>query len=186
MPSSKSTPNPSIQVLYFRILSDQDEEFFRDIEILSDQTFLDFHEMIQRSIDFDGNELASFYQCDRDWNKEFEITLIDMEEDELPIIMMKRAKIKDFLADRHQRFLYEYDFLNTITLFIELMQTKKPESGKKYPNCVNCSGGLNMTLGIDDPLEDPVFKALDDIMDKDVADTDDEDDEEDYGDEDDS
>jgi len=159
----KKTASNSISVYYFRLLSDQDEEFFRDIEILSDQTFAEFHDIIQRSIEFEGNELASFYQCNRDWEKLHEITLIDMEEDELPLTVMNKARLFQFVDGLRQRFLYEYNFLSPTTLFIELMQVKKPEKGKKYPRCVNCSGGLNMTLGIDDPLEESIFKDFKDF-----------------------
>jgi hypothetical protein len=165
----KKTLNNTISIYYFRLLSDQDEEFFRDIEILSDQTFLDFHTVIQQSIEFDGNELASFYQCNRDWEKVHEITLIDMEEDELPLTVMSKARLFEFVDGLKQRFLYEYNFLSPTTLYIELMQVKKPEKGKKYPRCVNCSGGLNMTLGVDDPLEESIFKDFkdfDDIIDE--------------------
>ena len=47
----------------FRMLMDDQEDFLRDFEILSSQTFLDFHNLIRESVELQGNELASFFVC---------------------------------------------------------------------------------------------------------------------------
>ena len=54
----------------FRLLYDEIEGFVRDYEIGAKQTFKDFHDIILKSIPgLDPKELASFYICDRKWNK---------------------------------------------------------------------------------------------------------------------
>ena len=139
-----------MHIYKFRILSDEDENFIRDIEIKSTQSFEDFHYIILESIDFIGHELASFYMCDRKWDKLREITLLDMmgptepetksDDDEfdvkpevIPIFIMKDSKINKFIDDPHQRLVYEYDFLNPHTFYIELLKIQTAEEGVYYP-----------------------------------------------------
>jgi hypothetical protein len=138
------------------ILEDHDD-FLRDIEILPNQTFEDFHKIILSTTGLNGQELASFYTCNSNWRKQKEITLIDMndeqdvadevEEDEnIPkkhLYVMNESKIRDFIEDPHQRIIYEYDFFNLKTFFIELSKiitADEPESA--FPRCVKSQGNL--------------------------------------------
>lgn len=142
-----------MHIYKFRILSDEKEDFIRDIEIKSTQTFESFHYAIIESIEFAGNELASFFICDRKWNKTKEITLIDMkieidekeknddfdDEEEVKIVyqtsIMKDSKINQFIEDPHQRMVWEYDFFNLRTLYIELLKIVPAIDGIDYPRC---------------------------------------------------
>lgn len=173
----------NIHVYKFRILSEEDDKFIRDIEIKSTQTFEDFHFIILESLGFKGNELASFYTCDRKWNKHKEITLLDMTEqqapesdqfedgeairqDIMPMFVMKDSKINKFIEDPHQRFIYEYDFLNLRTFYIELVKIIQGEENIKYPRCTLSKGKINefpdmvksipadSDLGVNDDFED--------------------------------
>jgi hypothetical protein len=128
----------------FRLLFDEVEDFVRDYEILASQTFQDFHNIIIESIKgLNDKELASFYICDGRWDKQIEITLIDMdmvsntEEDDMPRTIMSEAVLSDFIDDPHQRLIYEYDFLNLKTFYIELLKTFESNSNGKYPQCVH-------------------------------------------------
>lgn len=145
-------------VYKFRLLFDDVEDFVRDYEILSKQTFLDFHRCILDSIQGLGSEeLASFHICDRKWNKRNEITLMDMsidqedDEEELrdeeegevqPPITMAEARISDFIDDPHQRIIYEHDFMNIRTFYIELLKSYEAKPDKKYPVCIYSSAEL--------------------------------------------
>ncbi len=105
----------------FRILFSEDEDFVRDIDILSNSTFLNLHECFLETIKFDGKELASFYLTDPQWNKKEEITLIDMQLGDEPAITMHQARLCDYINEPHQKLIYEYDFLNVQIFFFELI-----------------------------------------------------------------
>ena len=140
----------------FRLLSDKNDEFVRDVEIKSTQSFKEFRDIIREVSAIEGNELASFFVCDRKWNKQSEITLIDMgssieeiEDDgtgrpefNIPVTVMADAIIKDFIEDPHQRILYEYDILNQDSLFIELLKVFPAVEGIHYPVCITKMGTL--------------------------------------------
>ena len=62
-------------VYRFRITTDEQEDFLREIEIQPNQTFLDFHEIIISSADLVPCKKASFYLTDLKFNKRQEISL---------------------------------------------------------------------------------------------------------------
>ncbi len=137
----------------FRIYYDEVEDFVRDIEILSTDNFQSFHDILYSSVGLKGNELASFFICDVKWNKQKEITLIDMgdetvtdvpeytEEDDhatksnIPKSVMQDSALKDYIEDPHQHLIYEYDFLNPKIFYIELMKILPVKEGVQYPRC---------------------------------------------------
>ncbi|HLN53079.1 MAG TPA: hypothetical protein VK212_05180 [Lentimicrobium sp.] len=143
----------------FRLLAEEQEDFLRDYDILASQTFLEFHDLIKETVELKGNELASFFVCDRNWRKKKEITLLDMQAEEdqapvdeddeekpklnrLPTFEMAKMKIKEVIDDPHQRLLFEYDFLNPKTFYIELMKIIDADKNEKYPKCVKSVGKL--------------------------------------------
>jgi len=137
----------------FRVNFDEVEDFVRDIEILSSDNFENFHKILYTSIGLKGNELASFSLCDVKWNKQKEITLIDMGDDSvaalpeydendgfttksnLPKFVMKDSVLKDFISDPHQHIIYEYDFLNPKIFYIELLKILPVKEDVTYPRC---------------------------------------------------
>ena len=175
-----------MQVYRFRILFEEQEDFLRDIEIKPGQTFKDFHDIILQSVDIESNELASFFICDPGWNKQREITLIDMgvkapdtdfDEDDgkpvevpIPVMIMEDVKIREVIDDPHQRMLFEYNFLNPTTFFIELMKIVEGDPKKVYPVCVKKEGTMTPTAApnflsfLDDPDEEAMLGELDKLI----------------------
>lgn len=177
-----------MQAYRFRILYEDQEDFLRDIEIKPNQTFRDFHDILLKSVGIEGQELASFFVCDRKWNKQKEITLLNMMDDkqntiadalddedapvkvQIPVSVMDQVQIRDVIEDPHQRLLYEYDFLNPRTFFIELMRILDTEEKKSYPICVKQEGTLAKVAAptyesfLDDPDEDAMLGELDDLI----------------------
>ena len=177
-----------MQAYRFRLLYDEQEDFLRDIEIKPGQSFKDFHDIILSAVGIEGQELASFFICDRKWNKQKEITLLDMLEPagpllakddvddesavkvQIPIFVMDQVKIRDLIEDPHQLILYEYDFLNPRTFFIELMRILDADESKTYPLCVRKEGTLTKAAPpvfesfLDDPDEDAMLNELNDLI----------------------
>lgn len=175
-----------MQAYRFRLLSADQDDFLRDIEIKPGQTFRDFHEIVKSSVGLEGNELASFFVCDPRWLKQKEITLIDMmdaqatpdpEDDNaqagnsIPTEVMDNVKIRDIIEDPHQRLLYEYDFLNTKTFFIELIRILDANPQKEYPVCVKQEGTLTVKniptyqSYLEEPDDEAMLRELDEMID---------------------
>ena len=113
--------------LKFRVLldSDKNEEVFRDILISDASDFETFYHAIMKSFNFKGDQMASFYVSNEDWDKGHEISFLDMSYDDdsidSPASVMKNAVIKDFLEEPDQRFILVYDFMKMWIFLVELI-----------------------------------------------------------------
>ena len=65
-------------VYRFKLVSDEVSNFSREIEIDSENTFLQLRNSILESVGYTKDELDSFFLCGDDWEREEEITLQDM------------------------------------------------------------------------------------------------------------
>ena len=111
-------------VYKFRIISDEVDDFLREIDIDSEASFYDLHEAILKSTGYKNDQMTSFFICDDDWEKETEITLEDMgngssEED---TYVMKDTRLSELLEDEKQKLIYVFDPLTERVFFIELSE----------------------------------------------------------------
>lgn len=118
------------QGLKFRVLLDSDskEEVFRDILIPEDQNFEIFYQAIMEGFSFRGDQMASFYVSNNQWDKGHEISLMDMSYDDDAVDelsnVMQKAIIKDFISETDQKFILVYDFMKMWIFLIELIGTE--------------------------------------------------------------
>jgi hypothetical protein len=123
-------------VLKFRLISDEQDDFIRDIEILDKQTFLQLHETIQDNLQFDKSQVASFFICNQEWEKEQEITLFELSEEEsAKVLVMDNTIIGDYMKEAHDKMIYVYDVFNERLFFIELAEILEQDDSKAYPEC---------------------------------------------------
>ncbi len=125
-----------------RIILDAEEDIFRDVEIEASTTMEDFHNAIAQSFGFLGNEMASFYTCDENWNQDEEIALFDMSENGSNVRLMNETFLEDVMTEDSPKLIYVYDFLSMWTFFVELADIVEKESGQSYPNLLFSFGEL--------------------------------------------
>ena len=63
-----------------RIILDTEEDVIREIVINESDSLEDLHNATVNAFGFDGNEMASYYMTDDNWNQGAEIPLFDMSE----------------------------------------------------------------------------------------------------------
>ncbi|WP_435577668.1 IS1096 element passenger TnpR family protein [Gilvibacter sp.] len=162
-------------VFRFRIILDTQEDVFRDLEILKDATMEDFHNAITQAFGFGGQEMASFYISDDQWQQGEEIALFDMSEGPEPTRIMAETLLEDILDEDQTKLIYVYDFLSMWTFLVELAEIAEPQPGQQYPNLMYVHGelpeeapdkefvGESMDGGLDDDMdfEDDDFDSLD-------------------------
>jgi hypothetical protein len=144
----------------FRVILDAEEDVFRDIEIMSDNTLEDFHNTILQSFGFDGNEMASFYISDDEWNQGEEISQFDMAEGGSSIRLMNETTLDDVVSESQPKLIYVYDFLSMWTFMVELAEIAEPEPGMDYPNLMFVHGQLPTSA----PEKDFVAEEDDDLI----------------------
>ena len=121
-------------VYKFRLLSDEVDDFRRDIEIDSDATFFELHKAILESVNYPDDQMTSFFICNDQWIKEVEITREDMgsmSEDENYI--MAETVIGDLVEDEKQKLMFVFDPLGDRAFYMEL---SKIEFGKDIDTAV--------------------------------------------------
>ncbi len=153
-------------VYKFKIVVEDNDDIYREIEILSGQTFEDFHNCLQEAFKFDNKHAASFFVSDDYWRKDQEITLretdLPLDSEEIrkgvaPKALMSKTKIAKFIEQPRQRFMYVFDPAVKWAFCIELMKILADNPKEKYPVCVKSLGTApkqyKQTLVVADDLD---------------------------------
>jgi hypothetical protein len=161
---------------------DNDDIIYRDIEILQDNNFEEFHNAILDAYNFTKDEMASFYLCDENWEKLREIALFDMNliPGKKEILVMFETKIGQIIRDEDQRLIYTYDFLNDWNFFIEVLAINETNNSNlnDFPKLIKSYGEApkqssrnklieidNTNSSDDQPFSDDIFEGFDDFDD---------------------
>jgi hypothetical protein len=123
----------------FRIILDAHEDVFRDIEISNEDTLEDFHNAITQAFGFGGQEMASFFTSDDEWNQDEEISLFSMEDSARN---MQNTLVQDVVSKEETKLIYIYDFLTMWTFLVELADIAEPVPGTLYPNLMFAHGHI--------------------------------------------
>ena len=124
----------------FTIISDEVDDFVREIQIDPEATFFDLHEAILKAANYTNDQMTSFFIFDDDWEKEKEITLEEMDNNpEMDSWIMKETRLNELIEDEKQKLLYVFDYMTERCFFIELSEiiTGKEIKGAK---CTKKSG----------------------------------------------
>lgn len=120
-------------VFRFRMLSDENDRFVRDYEIMYDATLLDFHEFLLEALEYEPC-MASFFTADSRWEKQHEFTLMDMadgsEDAPQPMESVRLGQIIHRLRDR---LIYLFDMFGERAYYLELTGAYEAEAGASYP-----------------------------------------------------
>lgn len=110
-------------IFKFTIISDEVDEFVRIIEIDSEASFLDLQNAILDSVDFEKNQMTSFFLCSDDWEKQQEITLVEMESSsEYDNLVMEDTVLDELLVDEKQKLMFVFDMIADRAFYMELTE----------------------------------------------------------------
>jgi hypothetical protein len=128
-------------VLKFRLISNEQDDFIRDFEILAGQTFFDLHMAIMDNLHYDKTQIASFIICSPEWEKQQEITLFELSEEEsAKVVTMDNALIGDYMREVHDKMIYVFDVFNERMFFAECVEKRKKDPSRHYPFCSHQQG----------------------------------------------
>ena len=127
-------------VYKFLLLSDEAELFSREIVIDADNTFFDLHEAILKSVKYDKSQMTSFFICNDDWEKEQEITLVEMDtSSEYDNLVMDKTILSDYVSEEGQKLLYVFDYMADRAFFIRLQEIT-PGKNLAKATCIKSEG----------------------------------------------
>lgn len=124
-----------------RVILDTKEDVFRDIEVRDKQTLFSLYKGIVSAFSLQGEELASFYQSDKDWNQGREIPLEDMRETDSDETMAD-FQIHEILPEIGDRMIFVYDYMEMWTFYVEVMAIEDKKAVFNYPLTVYRFGSM--------------------------------------------
>ncbi len=160
-------------VYKFRVILDAEEDIFRDIAILAEDTLEDLHNAIFNSFGFDGMEVASFYTCDDTWNQEDEIPMFDAGDVPGEQKTMSDYQLSDLLDQQNTKIIYVYDFINMWTFLVELAAVEEQIAGNFYPETLFSHGEMPdeaMEKNFEADMHDDIYGEFEDDLDEDDLD----------------
>ncbi|MDQ3071970.1 MAG: plasmid pRiA4b ORF-3 family protein [Bacteroidota bacterium] len=131
-----------MKIYRFKVWFEDYPDVQRVIEIRGDQNFEQLHHTILKSVDFDNQQLASFFLWDNGSEDQIEITLIDMSVDgDKEQYIMENSVIENFVKQRGEVVRYEYDFVLLWTFLLELVEVKEDAGAEdNYPLILDSIG----------------------------------------------
>lgn len=140
-----------------RVILDSKEDVIRTILVGDSISLESFHLSIAKSFGFEGQEMASFYRTDNDWNQGEEIPLFNMEEAGTGICM-QNCTLSETLPQENDKLIYVYDFLKMWTFYVEVIEILS-ENKENLPQIILSVGEIPEKAPdkefIADKLEDP-------------------------------
>jgi hypothetical protein len=137
----------------FRISAEERKDVFRDVLFPENLSFEDFHFAILDAFEIEAGEMASFYMSNSQWEKNKEITLMDMgmTEEGKNTVLMQDTFLFTHISAVGDRLLYLYDFLFCKNFKIEVIKMlEKPDI---QPILINSVGKYkNDTSGLTDMI----------------------------------
>lgn len=107
----------------FVLISDEVDNFHREILINSEASFFDLHQTILDCVGYAKDQITSFFLCNDDWEKETEITLFEMDTDsDVDNWVMDKAILSELIPDEKQKLIYVFDNLNERVFFMEMVE----------------------------------------------------------------
>ncbi|WP_456424267.1 IS1096 element passenger TnpR family protein [Lutibacter sp.] len=104
-----------------RIILDVKKDVIRDLIVDKTINLEELHFTIAKAFGFKGQEMASFYQTNTNWEQGEEIPLFDMSENGNSIAM-DSFLVSDLLKNVGDKLIYVYDFMAMWTFFVELSE----------------------------------------------------------------
>ncbi len=129
-------------VFKFRIVWEEDDNIFRDIVLVSGQTFMQFHEAIMTAFEYKDNMPASFFESNDKWMRKREISSeVLVNKKDAPALAMIKTPVSALIDNPDKKFIYVYDPNKQWVFHLSLISIERNESTKlTYPCCVRSEG----------------------------------------------
>ncbi len=137
--------------------SEEGENFRLVFDADSDATFLELHEAILKAVNYTNDQMTSFFMCNDRWEKEQEVTLVEMDRSfDYDNMVMESTRLSDLMEEQGQRLIYIFDPMFERYFFGSLKEIKPGQM--KGVKLVEKKGKAPEQLHKEDPLAGIVGK----------------------------
>ena len=151
-----------MSLLKFTISWDEDNATFRDVEVLTNQSFHDLHTCIKTAFQFPDTMEASFFMTDNFIHKGREISsTVEKNLRDAPALSMRKTPIGALMNDPHQQFIYECVHPKNWTLHLEVISLKEfLMDSDHFPRVTKSEGISPSQFGVLGKEKDAVMETL--------------------------
>lgn len=104
----------------FKIISQESSDFLLEVKLNENNSFFDFHRLIQKSLGYESHQLASFFVSNERWKKIKEVSMLDLGINGAAYYIMQKTKLSELIKSKEQKLIYTFDFINDRSFLIEL------------------------------------------------------------------
>lgn len=139
-----------MSLLKFKVYWDEDSDIYRDIEVISSQSFYELHTCIKKNFQLPDTLEASFFLCDERYLKGKEISsIVEKNLRDAPALSMKKTPIGALLNDPYQKFIYVCDNEKNWHFNMDMITFKENlQDISLFPRCVKSEGLSPSQFGI--------------------------------------
>jgi len=131
--------------------SEEADGFRRVFDADSEATFLELHQAILASVNYPDDQMTSFFLCNDRWEKEQEVTLVEMDSNfEYDNMVMEETRLSDLIEEQGQRLIYVFDPMFERHFFGRVKEILP--GTMDGVNCVESKGKAPKQLKTEDPL----------------------------------
>ncbi|MDG1040115.1 MAG: hypothetical protein P8H13_01135 [Polaribacter sp.] len=105
-----------------RVILDTKEDVIRTLTVNNSINLEELHLHIAKAFGFNGQEMASFYRTDFEWNQGEEIPLFNMSEFG-ETASMNSCILKETLPNLNDKLIYVYDFFKMWSFYVEVIDS---------------------------------------------------------------
>ncbi|MBQ0057885.1 MAG: hypothetical protein KBT20_09535 [Bacteroidales bacterium] len=114
-------------VYKFVILSDEVDDFRREIEIDAEATFLELNNIIMKTCKYKTDQMSAFYLCNSDWERTESITMDVMDDDpNHNALLMDKTHLSDLIsqeeAENRAKLIFIFDTMCDRGLFMQVRE----------------------------------------------------------------
>ncbi len=117
-------------VYKFVILSDEVDDFRREIEIDAEATFQEFNNILLKTCEYKKDLMTAFYICDEYWDKHQEVTAVDLKDENQKeageSYLMDKTHLSDLIseedAQKKAKLLFLFDTMCDRYLFMQVRE----------------------------------------------------------------
>ena len=154
-------------IFKFVLISDEAEDFLREISIDADSTFLDLNKAILVACGYSDDQITSFYTCNDEWEQEEQITREDMGfgTADHDVYIMEKTELRNFINDEDQKLVFVFDPFNDRVFYMKVSEIITGKNLKK-PECTRKEGTAPRQIN-DMDSNIPTSEGSDDFFDED-------------------
>lgn len=147
-------------------MSEEVDNFKRSFDASPEATFFELHKALLESVGYPDDQMTSFFMCNDRWEKEQEVTLVEMGSSfEYDNMTMESTPLSELMYEPKQRLIYVFDPMFERYFFGSL--TAIEEGHVEGVTCVEKKGKAPKQLQTEDAFEMPKAGVSDPLFDDD-------------------